>query len=545
MRRLLPFALAALLFLTLLPGLAAIEATDWREARDAEVVRESTAGREWIAALYGYEPLFEKPLPGYAHEVVAQRLMRRLVRADAANLTDVATSRAVRAALAAALALMVGVVGARAFGTRAGWLAGCALASSVGLPLAARADGGQILATLCAWFAIAAFLGVLQGRARRPGLARYAGWAALGLAAMTGGPLSALWPLGGFGLYFALAKARGAWRELEPGWGALVVAGIVLPWYAIMTALHGTAFLSHVPWFPYAIETRGTWLAGPLSALSYTLVLGFPWTPLLGASLRDGIERLRLPRAEREHQLRDPAHAQSLLLALLLAGGAPVALYPGPPLTAALPALPALALLCGRFLDRVLDGDVDRRHLSVATQFTAMLGTLLALLAVTLATRLPAAAHGLQLLGAALLLASWAPFLADFLGRRKVAASLFALPVAIGAPVLLTQVLPPLEPWLNTRAVAEAMMSDAPANAPLALLEPELPSLRLLLPRHLVQVADVDSSLRTLVSHDGRAYLAFRPARETEVVRALPPGSEILVRTPTLVLARVDFHPER
>ncbi len=541
MRRLLPFALAALLFLTLLPGIAAIEATDWREARDAEVIRESTSGKEWLTPLYAHEALFEKPLPGYAHEVVAQRLLRRLVHTDPERLTDVATSRAVRAALAAALALLVGVVGTRVFGARAGWLAACALATTVGLPLAARADGGQLLATLCSWFGVALFLSVLQSRARRADVTCFGGWLALGAAALTGGPLSVLWPMGGFALYFSLTRARGAWRGIRPGWGALVVLGLMLPWYGVLYALHGTEFLKHVPWFPYAIEPRGPLFGGVLAALSYTLVLGFPWTPLLGASLRDAIERLRWPRAEREHGLRESAHASSLLLAMLIAAGAPVALYPGPPLTAALPALPALALLCGRFLDRVLDGDIDHKHLSVATQFTAMLGTLLALLAATLASRLPDAAHGLQMLGAVVLLASWAPFLADFLGRRKVAASLFALPVALGAPVLHTQVLPPLEPWLNTRGVAEAMQSDAPANAPLALLEPELPSLRLLLPRHLVQVADVDSSLRALVSHDGRAYLAYRPAREREVRAALPPGAEVLVRTPTLVLVRVDF----
>ncbi len=148
MRKLLPFALAGLLVLTLLPGLAAIEATDWREARDAQVTRESTAGKEWITPLYGREAFFEKPLTGYSHEVIAQRLMRRLVHGDTEHQTDVATSRAVRAAIAAVLALLVGVVGTRAFGSRAGWLAGCAMASTVGLPLAARADGGQLLATL-------------------------------------------------------------------------------------------------------------------------------------------------------------------------------------------------------------------------------------------------------------------------------------------------------------------------------------------------------------------------------------------------------------
>ena len=319
MRRLLPFALAALLFLTLIPGIAAIEATDWREARDAEVIRESTSGKEWLTPLYAREALFEKPLPGYAHEVIAQRLLRRLVHTDPEHLTDVATSRAVRAVLAAVLALLVGVVGTRAFGARAGWLAACALASTVGLPLAARADGGQLLATLCSWLGVASFLSVLQARARSADWACFLGWLALGAAALTGGPLSALWPMGGFALYFSLTRSRGAWRDIRPGWGALVVIGLMLPWYGVLYALHGTEFLKHVPWFPYAIETRGHVLAGALSALSYTLVLGFPWTPLLGASLRDAIARLRWPRAERRHGLADPGHASGLLLALLIA----------------------------------------------------------------------------------------------------------------------------------------------------------------------------------------------------------------------------------
>lgn len=539
MRRLLPFALAGLLCLTLVPGLASVEALDWREARDAQVARETLLGPGDLTPLYAREAFFEKPLVGYTHELVAQRLLRRFVPGVEPDQTDVATSRAVRAAMAAALALLVAVIGTRAFGLRAGWLAGCALASAVGLPLAARADGGQLLATLCAWLGVGALLSVLQGRARNPDLARLGGWFALGAAALTGGPLSALWPVAGLALYFGLARTRAPWQLVRPLEGLAIIVGMMLPWYGIMVTLWGDTFVSRLAWFPYAMEPRGHWLAGAIAALSYTIVLGFPWSPLLGASLRDAVMRLRLPRRGEAQDLRESGHASGLLLAMLIAAGLPVALYPGPPLTAALPALPALALLCGRFLDRVLEGDVEARHLSAATQFTALLGTLLAVLAVTLASHLGAAAHGMQLLAATLLLTSWAPFLADFLGHRKVAAALFALPVAFGAPIVMTQVLPPLEPWLNTRGVAEAMESVAPSRAPLALIEPALPSLRLLLPRNLVVVSDANASLRTLAARDGWAYLAFRPAREHDVTASAAAPLDVLVRTPTLVLARV------
>src|SRR5438552_6589682 len=101
MRRLLPFALVALLALTLLPGLAAVAALDEREARDLVTAFESTDHRDWLSPVYAHEPFFEKPLPGYAPEVVAhrvlQRVLRRMVHAPDTATTNVAISRFVRA----------------------------------------------------------------------------------------------------------------------------------------------------------------------------------------------------------------------------------------------------------------------------------------------------------------------------------------------------------------------------------------------------------------------------------------------------------------
>jgi 4-amino-4-deoxy-L-arabinose transferase-like glycosyltransferase len=542
MRRWLPIALAALLGLTLVPGIADIEALDWREARDMVVGRESTARPEWITPLYAQESFFEKPLLGFAPEIVAGQWLRRLLPGEG-TVVDVTASRAVRAVLAAALALLVAVVGTRAFGARAGWLAGCALASTAGLPLAARADGGQLLATLCAWFGIGSMLQLLQARARWPDVTRSVAWLAFGAALLVGGPLPALWPLAGFALYFALARDRAGWREVRPLAGLTIAAGIALPWYGVMLALDGRALLSHLAMFPYAMETRSAWLTAPLVALSYPVLLGFPWSPLLGASLRDAAARLRRQPPGEPRDLRESSHAASLVLALLVAGGTPLVLYPHPPLTAALPALPALALLCGRFLDRVLDGDVDARLLTSATRLTAALGTVGALLIALVGTRLPPAAAGLRLLGTALFATSWLPLLADLLGRRKLAAALFAAPVALCAPVMATRVLPPLEPWLNTREAAESMLAVAPPRAPLVLLEPAPPSLRLLLPRNLVLVRSLARPLAELAGRDGNVYLAFPPDREREAARTAPAPIEILVRTPTLVLARVQVVP--
>jgi len=546
-RRLLPYAMVALLALTLLPGLAAVDALDEREARDLVTAYESTNHREWLSPIYAYEPFFEKPLPGYAPEVLTRRVLVRLLPGAEQSMTDVAASRFVRALLAAALALAVTAIGTRAFGARSGWLAGCVLASSLGLPLAARADGVQVYATLLAWLGVGQWIALFTAKARVPNASLTLGWLALGAAAITGGLLPALWPLAGFGLYFALAREHGGWRALDPWVGAIIVAGVCLPWYGLMVAIHGKDFLVHLPWFPYASGVRGSWLAGPPLALSFAVVVSFPWTPLLAGALADAALRLRRAAARRVPVLPlDTEHVEHLLLALALAGALPIALYPGPPLTAALPVLPAVALLVGRFADRVLDGQLPASALTHATRWLAVIGTAFALAGLTLASRLPGAANELRLFSVVMFLASWTPLLADLRGAKRLAVALFALPAAFGAPLLHTRVLPALEPWLNAHAVADAMQRTSPPRAPLVVFDPPPPSLREALRCNFVSRSTVTRDDHDVTARDGFVYAAYRPASEARARAALAPlgaPPEVLARTPVLVLVRVPSAP--
>ena len=83
------------------------------------------------------------------------------------------------------------------------------------------------------------------------------------------------------------------------------------------------------------------------------------------------------------------------------------------------------------------------------------------------------------------------------------------------------------------------MNAGSPPLAPLLVLEPEPPSLRLGLRRNLVlDAAPLPRALKAWPAPDGESYVAFRPGREREVVRAAGVPVEILLRSPTLVLAR-------
>jgi hypothetical protein len=201
-----------------------------------------------------------------------------------------------------------------------------------------------------------------------------------------------------------------------------------------------------------------------------------------------------------------------------------------------------VALLVGRFADRVLDGRVPAAALTHAVRWLAVIGSAFALAGLTLASRLPGPANELRLFSVVMFLCSWAPLLADLRGAKRLAVALFALPTALGAPLLHVRVLPALEPWLNAHAVADAMQRLSPPRAPLVVFEPPPPSLREALRRNFVSRSLVTRSDTDVAARDGFVYAAFRPEREGRARAALAPlgaAPEVLARTPVLVLVRV------
>jgi 4-amino-4-deoxy-L-arabinose transferase-like glycosyltransferase len=543
--RLAGFLLAAVCALTLFTGLDRVGFLDWREARDAQVAREMIEGREVLTPLLGHEALFEKPAPAYAPEALVQLL----------GGGSPATSRRARAVLAVLLLLITGSIGAQMFGLRAGVLTAIVLGTSLILPLAARVDGTQLLASLLGWVGVAGLADVEFGRRAGRSLRLVVTWGALAAALMVGGPLPALWPIAGWALYVALARKDGAWRRAALGPGLTILIGVGLPWYGAMSERHGAAFLSHAPFFPYAVETRGAWWTGPILTVSFLVVSFFPWSALLPGAISHAatwwrrVLREAVLRGGEAQRSRDPIErevreegAAHFFIACLLAALAPIALYPGPPLTAALPAIPAAALLCGRLLDHLFE-DPRRLHVPVrnAVWMLVLVGTVGAVLVAMVAPRIGDAAPDLRLLATMVFVAAWIPFLANLLGRRRVAVMAMALPVAIGAPIVQWRVLPAMEEWLNTRAVCDAMSRAAPEFASLVTAEPPRPSLRLYTTHNLVEAGALRETVAEQRARDGLTYLVFRPVRESWVASHAGGVLEIVLRTPTLVLARV--HP--
>jgi 4-amino-4-deoxy-L-arabinose transferase-like glycosyltransferase len=541
--RLAPLALAVLCALVLFLGLDRVGLLDWREARDVQVAHELVARSEPLTPLLGHEAWLEKPVLAYAPDAIAT-----LLRHDVES-----RSRMLRGIAAVALLLVTAAIGAQHFGARAGWLAAGVLVSSLGLPLAARTDGCQVLGTLMGWAGCAGLADAVFGRSGGRGARLVVAYGALAAAFVIAGPLPALWPFGGLALYVALAREPGRLTAARPLAGLGLMLGIALPWYGAMIERHGADFLVRAPFFPYAGDPAGPWYAGPVLMISFLVVGFFPWSALLSAAMLHAATWWRATRGaipgsarpavspydpvSRERREESAAH---FFIACLFAALLPIAVYPAPPLPAALPALPAAALLCGRFLDHLFE-NAERVSgpFTRAVLMLALFGSAGAVMLAVVAPRVAEASPELRLLAALVFVTSWAPFLANFIGRRRVAAALMALPVALGTPVVSLRLLPAMEDYLNTRAVAEAMASASPATAPLVLADPAPASLRFYSRRNLVLGDPFAAALREWRAPDSLTYVAFRPAREREVARTCGEPLEIMLRTPALVLARV------
>src|SRR5262249_48440409 len=122
-----------------------------------------------------------------------------------------------------------------------------------------------------------------------------------------------------------------------------------------------------------------------------------------------------------------------------------------------------------------------------------------------------------------------------------------------GVPLVALRTLPALESYLNARAVAEAVNAVAPAGTPIVTADAPPPSFRLYQDRNLVpgswlafsgDSAARESSLSQAIgsfrASDSLAYVVFHPRTEGLVARAAPGPLEIVIRTPSLILARIQ-----
>lgn len=307
------------------------------EGRYAEVARQMVESGDWVVPTLNHRPFYDKPplfywLVGGGFQLLgSNEWSARLVPALAAFLT----------------VLAVFLLGRGIVGARGAFLAGLALALTSEFVIVGRI---VILDSLLTLFVTVALLAAY--RAVQCGRVRWSWWlvsaVSCGLGVLTKGPIALVLltpPVIAFS-WLNRGAARPNWRQ----WAAYlaVVAALVAPWY-IAIVVRDPHFAYHflvdqhlVRFFMHEYHVEPWWYFVPV------LLLGcLPWSLLLVQVTGFLFNRSAAARALRP---------QSMGFFLLWAGWCVLFFSMSssklPPYI--LPALPALALLVGSYLDRVL-----------------------------------------------------------------------------------------------------------------------------------------------------------------------------------------------
>lgn len=315
-----------------LTGIQAFPLIDPDEGRNAEVAREILATGDWVVPHYQGLPYLDKPILTFASVAASMRLFG--VTEGAARAPIVLS-----AVLAASVAWLLGtrMLGRAAAG--GGVVVLCSAPLFIGFSRIVIFDMQLTLFVLLAWW-----LAEEGRRGSRTGATL--AWAAAGLGVLTKGPVAlVLFLVGAVAMRWGQAPPRRMGRLFPPA-GIALFAAVCVPWVASVQARH--------PWFlRYALLdeslerlTQPSFhrTGSPLYFLGVLLAGFLPWSfVVLG----------RLPALLREwRSLSRPSPERGLLLAafgITLFFSLSASKLPG----YILPAIPLLALLLGREMERM------------------------------------------------------------------------------------------------------------------------------------------------------------------------------------------------
>ena len=198
------------------------------EGRNAEVAREMAATNDYVLPHFDGLPYLDKPIVYFASAAAVMEVL---------GPSETAARLPAYLFTLATLIVVVWFV-RRRWGTDAGWLAALALATMPLVLAYARTTIMDSALAFCTTLAILAFWD------ERPVLA----WAAIGLGAITKGPVAILVPLITL-IPYSLITGRSV-RRLFPLTGLVVFAVVALPWFLAVS--------HRVPEFPHYVFVRET-----------------------------------------------------------------------------------------------------------------------------------------------------------------------------------------------------------------------------------------------------------------------------------------------
>lgn len=340
--------LAALLFsgwFFSLWKLGSLALFDLDEGGYAEIAREMVVLNDWIIPRFNFLRLLDKPPLLYWLTAISFKCF---------GITEFAARMPVALGILGTMSLCH-VIGKRFFGALAGFLSAMIFVTSTGVIV--FESGRQLQPDMPLIFFLTATLtallfGCFEPERRR----RYflLGYATMALAVMTKGLLGLVFPFLAFAGYVGLTRDFGLLRQLYLVRGSLIFLLLALPWH-LAAELRSPGFLQFylldVHFLRYFKEGA---IASNMTSLSLpgfwggTMLTLYPWVVFFPLVIRESFPR-------RTRNLKEPDKVAlwlwlwaGVLLAFFSLGSFRLFYY-------GLPALPALAILSGRFWAKVIE----------------------------------------------------------------------------------------------------------------------------------------------------------------------------------------------
>jgi 4-amino-4-deoxy-L-arabinose transferase-like glycosyltransferase len=333
------------------------------EAMYAEIPREMRVSGDWISPRLNGTREFEKPPLIYWVIGISQEILGE--KEGAARIWSVLAT--------AATVLLVSAIGGNLYGHRAGRFAGLVFATCLGPFI----FGGQVMIEpmLIFWISLA-ILSYLRGYVCPGKAAGFWSWlmfASIGLATLSKGLLglglaSAI--IGSHVLLSGRLRLFMNWRSLG---GLGVVTVIVVPWHLAVGLANPDFFgyfLIHEHWqrFTGTRFPRHEFLSLPVF-LILTFLWTFPWIAIVPQALKRAAHRLFHGDWRLSPDLL-PCLWMVLVIGLFSAARLRLEYY-------ALPAIPAFALLVGKFWDEMLVTGADRPSMRASVIALSVMSALL------------------------------------------------------------------------------------------------------------------------------------------------------------------------
>jgi 4-amino-4-deoxy-L-arabinose transferase-like glycosyltransferase len=245
---------------------------DHDEGIHAAMARNMVVTGDWVTPTFNGEGFYDKPVLFNWLGALSFELL---------GFTELA-ARLPSAVLGLASVLLTYLLGRKMFGSSVGFLGGLVLATSGLFMVLARAVQYDMVLTFFTTLALFLFYsGVVDEKHRRRYFLLF--YVAAAFAVLAKGPLGLVLPALVIGPYLLLTRQLRLLREMQIGWGVLIVLAIASPWYILM-AVRNDDYLSHF----FLGQNLGYFLSAesrhPEPFYFYLLVLPgllFPWTGFL------------------------------------------------------------------------------------------------------------------------------------------------------------------------------------------------------------------------------------------------------------------------